>query len=125
MKANVRNMIKAIVDDHIQTFYDGYKRDLVDAFIGKIKEAEDPKSSFFGKRGRTNLEQNMLELFGAGANPVATASPSASSILPGCQRYRTESSERYQTTVVQSLSSLWSISRTFLTQMPSSMRFSA
>ena len=72
MKANVRNMMKAIVDDHIKTFNDGYERDLVDAFIGKIKEADDPKSSFFGKRGRTNLEQNMLELFGAGANPVAT-----------------------------------------------------
>jgi hypothetical protein len=72
MKANVRDMMKAIVDDHIKTFNDGYERDLVDAFIGKIKESYDPKSSFFGKRGRTNLEQNMLELFGAGANPVAT-----------------------------------------------------
>ena len=55
MKANVRNMMKAIVDDHIKTFNDGYERDLVDAFMGKIKEADDPKSSFFGKRGRTNL----------------------------------------------------------------------
>ena len=72
MKTRVRDMMKAIVDDHIKTFNDGHERDLVDAFIGKIKHTEDPKSPFFGRRGRTNLEQNMLELFGAGANPVAT-----------------------------------------------------
>ena len=72
MKTNVRDLMRSIVDDHLKTYNEGYERDLVDAFIGKIKESEDPRSSFFGRRGRTNLEQNMLELFGAGANPVAT-----------------------------------------------------
>ena len=72
MKSNVRDVMKTIVDDHIRTHNEGYERDLVDSFIEKIQETDDPKSSFFGKRGRTNLEQNMLELFGAGANPVAT-----------------------------------------------------
>ena len=72
MKTQVRDMMKAIVDDHELSFNDGSERDLVDSFIAKIKATEDSKSSFFGQRGRTNLEQNMLELFGAGANPVAT-----------------------------------------------------
>ena len=72
MKASVRNVMRSIVDDHMKTYCEGYERDLVDSFIGRIKETDDPRSSFFGRRGRTNLEQNMLELFGAGANPVST-----------------------------------------------------
>ena len=72
LKSGIKAMMRNIVDDHIKTFNNGYERDLVDAFIGKIKETDDVKSSFFGARGRTNLEQNMLELFGAGANPVAS-----------------------------------------------------
>ena len=72
LKAGIKAMMRTIVDDHIKTFNHGYERDLVDAFIGKIQDTEDSTSSFFGLRGRTNLEQNMLELFGAGANPVAS-----------------------------------------------------
>ena len=72
LKVSMRRMMSAIVDDHIRTYSEGYERDLVDAYITKLNETKDPKSSFFGRRGRTNLEQNMLELFGAGANPVAT-----------------------------------------------------
>ena len=71
MKTAVRDMMKNIVDEHVLSS-DGSERDLVDAFLGKIKLTDDSTSPFFGKRGRTNLEQNMLELFGAGANPVAT-----------------------------------------------------
>ena len=72
LKSGIKAMMRLIVDDHIKTFNEGCERDLVDAFIAKINETEDTKSSFFGLRGRTNLEQNMLELFGAGANPVAS-----------------------------------------------------
>ena len=72
LKQGMRNMMSAVVDDHIKTYNEGYERDIVDAYINKINDTQDPKSSFFGRRGRTNLEQNMLELFGAGANPVAT-----------------------------------------------------
>ena len=72
LKVGMRNMMSAIIDDHINSYSEGYERDLVDAYIGKIKQTENENSSFFGRRGRTNLEQNMLELFGAGANPVAT-----------------------------------------------------
>lgn len=72
LKLAMRNMMSAIVDDHIKSHSEGYERDLVDAYISKCNETSDPNSSFFGRRGRTNLEQNMLELFGAGANPVAT-----------------------------------------------------
>lgn len=72
LKEGMRNMMSAIVEDHIKTYNEGYERDLVDSYIAKLNDTEDPKSSFFGRRGRTNLEQNMLELFGAGANPVAT-----------------------------------------------------
>ena len=72
LKLSMRSMMSAIVDDHIKSYNEGYERDLVDSYVKKINETEDPKSSFFGQRGRTNLEQNMLELFGAGANPVAT-----------------------------------------------------
>ena len=71
MKEDVRNMMKNIVDDHID-LSTGYDRDLVDSYITKMSETTDTTSSFFGRKGRTNLEQNMLELFGAGANPVAT-----------------------------------------------------
>ena len=72
LKAGMRNMMAAIVNDHIKSYNGGYERDLVDSYIAKINDTNDPKSSFYGRRGRTNLEQNMLELFGAGANPVAT-----------------------------------------------------
>ena len=71
MKEGVRNMMKKIVDDHVSAM-SGQENDLVDSYINKMSETSDPNSSFFGKKGRTNLEQNMLELFGAGANPVAT-----------------------------------------------------
>lgn len=72
MKTKVRDMMMNIVDDHLTTYSDGDEKDLVDSFITKIRDTEDPKSAFYKQRGRTNLEQNMLELFGAGANPVAT-----------------------------------------------------
>ena len=72
MKTAVRDMMKNIVDEHLISYSEGCERDLVDAFLGKIKQTEDSRSPFHQKRGRTNLEQNMLELFGAGANPVAT-----------------------------------------------------
>ena len=71
MKEGVRNMMKNIVDDHLSAKH-GVEGDLVGSYITKMSETTDTASSFFGKRGRTNLEQNMLELFGAGANPVAT-----------------------------------------------------
>ena len=71
MKQDVRDMMKKIVDDHIMISTGG-EQDLVDAYINKMGETQDKTSSFFDRKGRTNLEQNMLELFGAGANPVAT-----------------------------------------------------
>ena len=71
MKQDVRNMMQSIVEDHIMAST-GSESDLVDAYLNKIEDTSDKGSSFFGKKGRTNLEQNMLELFGAGANPVST-----------------------------------------------------
>ena len=71
MKHDVRDMMKKIVDDHIMATT-GSESDLVDAYLNKIEDTTDKGSSFFGRKGRTNLEQNMLELFGAGANPVST-----------------------------------------------------
>ena len=71
MKQDVRNMMQSIVEDHIMAST-GSESDLVDAYLNKIEDTPDKGSSFFGKKGRTNLEQNMLELFGAGANPVST-----------------------------------------------------
>ena len=71
MKTNVRDLMKNIVDKHIMAST-GIDSDVVDAYISKINETHDISSSFYGRKGRTNLEQNMLELFGAGANPVST-----------------------------------------------------
>jgi cytochrome P450 len=65
-------MMRRIVDEHIRTGGAEEERDLVDAYLGKMAATTDPSTSFYGRAGRTNLEQNMLELFGAGANPVAS-----------------------------------------------------
>ena len=80
LKRDVRGMMRSIVDDHINASSCssnsdddfGEERDLVGAYLNKVAATTDKSSSFYGRAGRTNLEQNMLELFGAGANPVAS-----------------------------------------------------
>ncbi len=69
---DMQDFIRTVIHQHQETYQDEHMRDLMDAYIKKIRSSDNQgDSSFSGKRGEDNMAVGMTDLFSAGTNPVA------------------------------------------------------
>lgn len=60
------------IKEHEASFDAHVTRDFIDAYLHKIRETTDPKSSFYGELGHLNMRNSMFDLFIAGMDTTAT-----------------------------------------------------
>ena len=69
---DVLDMITKTIGEHEETIDHNEPRDFTDKALTEIKNTTDPTSSFFGKKGRENLANTLLDLFLAGSETTST-----------------------------------------------------
>ena len=73
MASQVKSLCQKFIESHLSTYDEDNMRDFVDAYINKIKETKDPKSSFFGDHGYKSLQIMMMDLFLAGTETTSSS----------------------------------------------------